>query len=294
MSQEQPQRPQHEEAVKYGDVFNVEGDLKSKPVAPVDAALMQKAENAMLGKTQKGGAAAAMQSAAAKNEREGVVGHNDMSKIATEGGVSLTETDVSGRQVITESVGGQVLHNLEDSVTKKNLEDKGRKFCKLAEVVEQFNQKASLNTVTPPSLVQEMGAAGAGGTGGITIGEALEATVLTAGKKPVEWSDAAAIQAAEVRATGRTNIVPGGVAAAAQSAATLNARATKDEEKTKLADILTDATSKLPADRVATRRDAEGVTGAEMRNDPNLTTHPGGVSASVAAAARLNQQANHN
>lgn len=108
MSQEQPQRPQHEEAVKYGDVFNVEGDLKSKPVAPVDAALMQKAESAMLGKTQKGGAAAAMQSAAAKNEREGVVGHNDMSKLATEGGVSLTETDVSGRQVITESVGGQV------------------------------------------------------------------------------------------------------------------------------------------------------------------------------------------
>lgn len=99
--------------------------------------------------------------------------------------------------------------------------------------MEQFSQKAPLNTVTPPSLVHDMGAGG-----GITIGEALEATVLTAGKKPVEWSDAAAIQAAEVRATGRTNIIPGGVAAAAQSAATLNARATKDEEKTKLADIL--------------------------------------------------------
>lgn len=102
--------------------------------------------------------------------------------------------------------------------------------------MEQFSEKAPLNTMTPPSLVEEMGG-GAGG--GITIGEALEATVLTeAGKKPVEWSDAAAIQAAEVRATGRTNIVPGGVAAAAQSAATLNARATRDEDKTKLADIL--------------------------------------------------------
>ncbi|KAE8668855.1 protein MON2-like protein [Hibiscus syriacus] len=125
--------------------------------------------------------------------------------------------------------------------------------------------------------------------GGITIGEALEATALTAGKKLVEWSDAAAIQAAEVRATGRTSIMPGGIAAAAQSAATLNARATRDEDKTKLADILANATAKLPSDKPATRKDAEGVMGAEMRNDPNLTTHPAGVSASIAAAARLNQ-----
>ncbi|XP_027364549.1 late embryogenesis abundant protein 47-like [Abrus precatorius] len=164
------------------------------------------------------------------------------------------------------------------------------KICADGGVMEQFNRKGALNIMTPPSLVQEMVAKDGGSR--ITIGEALEAAVLTAGKKAVEWSDAAAIQAAEVRATGRTNIVPGGVAAAAQSAATLNARATRDEDKTKLADILTDATSKLPADRAATRRDAEGVMGAEMRNDPNLVTHPGGVSASVAAAARLNQTNN--
>lgn len=88
--------------------------------------------------------------------------------------------------------------------------------------------------MTPPSLTRQEGGVG----GGITIGEALEATAVTAGTKPVEWSDAAAIQAAEVRATGRTNIVPGGVAAAAQSAATLNARLTRDEDMTKLADIL--------------------------------------------------------
>lgn len=74
--------------------------------------------------------------------------------------------------------------------------------------------------------------------GEITIGEALEATALTAGHRPVDYSDAAAIQAAEVRATGRTNIVPGGVAAAAQSAATRNARLPNDEEKTKLGEIL--------------------------------------------------------
>lgn len=56
--------------------------------------------------------------------------------------------------------------------------------------------------------------------------------------------------------------------------------------------MLQDATSKLPADKPATRKDAEGVTGAEMRNDPFLTTHPAGVAASVAAAARFNQQNN--
>ncbi|KAL2230617.1 late embryogenesis abundant protein 47 [Sesamum indicum] len=125
--------------------------------------------------------------------------------------------------------------------------------------------------------------------GDITIGEALEATALTAGHRPVDYSDAAAIQAAEVRATGRTNIVPGGVAAAAQSAATRNARVPRDEDKTKLGEILSDASSKLPSDKPVTRRDAEGVIGAELRNDPNLCTRPGGVAASVAAAARLNQ-----
>ncbi|XP_051124049.1 late embryogenesis abundant protein 47-like [Andrographis paniculata] len=129
--------------------------------------------------------------------------------------------------------------------------------------------------------------------GNITIGEALEATTLTAGSYPVGYSDAAAIQAAEVRATGRTNIVPGGVAAAAQSAATRNARITRDAEKTKLAEVLSDARAKLPSDKPVTRRDAEGVIVAELRNDPNLCTRPGGVAASIAAAARLNQNNAH-
>lgn len=48
------------------------------------------------------------------------------------------------------------------------------------------------------------------------------------------------------------------------------------------------ATSKLPTDKAVTRRDAEGVTGAEMRNKPDLTTHPAGVAASMTTAARLN------
>ncbi|XP_008218177.1 PREDICTED: late embryogenesis abundant protein 47 isoform X1 [Prunus mume] len=280
MSQEQPRKPEDQkEAVKYGDVFPG-GELADKVVAPKDAAIMQAAENAVLGETIKGGAAATLQAAARQNEKAGVVGPDDMNaNIVTgdEGGVSVKEADLPGRRIITESIAGQGL----DSNTRNVDHEKQRKIYELVEAVGQYSQRAPL---AAPNTIQ------AGGPGGqITIGEALEATAMTAGQKPVEWSDAAAIQAAEVRATGRTNIVPGGVAAAAQSAATLNARATKDEEKTKLADILADATSKLPADKPATRRDAEGVTGAEMRNDPFLTTHPTGVAASVAAAARLNQ-----
>lgn len=58
----------------------------------------------------------------------------------------------------------------------------------------------------------------------ITIGEALEATALSIGEKPVEQSDAAAIQAAEVRATGMNELLPCGLGAAAQSAAAYNTR----------------------------------------------------------------------
>jgi len=110
MSQEQPKREDHqEEAITYGDVFNVQGDLKTKPIASVDAATMQKVESHLLGKNPKGGVAAAMQSAAMKNERDGVVGLNDINNIAAGDGVSVKETDSPGRQVISESVGEQVL-----------------------------------------------------------------------------------------------------------------------------------------------------------------------------------------
>ena len=108
----------------------------------------------------------------------------------------------------------------------------------MRQIVGQYSQRiAPVNSTSSPTAVQQRDSGSF--SGGITIGEALEATALTAGQKPVEWSDAAAIQAEEVRATGRTTISHGGVAAAAQSAATLNARTTRDEEKKKLADILT-------------------------------------------------------
>ncbi|CAA2994049.1 Hypothetical predicted protein [Olea europaea subsp. europaea] len=124
----------------------------------------------------------------------------------------------------------------------------------------------------------------------ITVGEALEAAALSAGNKPIDESDAAAIQAAETRATGLGHVVPGGVGAKAQSAAAHNIRTTRDELKTKLGDVLEDATEKLIDDKPVTREDAEGVINAEIRNKPDLATHPGGVSASMAASARLNQE----
>nr|GEU34205.1 late embryogenesis abundant protein 47 [Tanacetum cinerariifolium] len=170
-----------------------------------------------------------------------------------------------------------------NNVTASAQEHKNLKEYNEVQVGRKNSQQASTPSPSPVATEQIFE------RGNITIGEALEATALTAGSRPVDYSDAAAIQAAEVRATGRTNIVPGGVAAAAQSAATRNARVTREDDKTKLSEILAEATSKLPADKPVTRRDAEGVIGAELRNDPNLTTRPGGVAASLAAAARINQ-----
>ncbi|XP_030543436.1 late embryogenesis abundant protein D-34-like [Rhodamnia argentea] len=261
MSQDQPQRPEQGQAgrdpVKYGDVFDVSSDLASKPIAPQDAAMMQTAEAVVFGQTQKGSPAAVMQSAATRNEQAGLVGHRDATDVAKDQGVTVTETDVPGQRIITEAVAGQV--------------------------VGQYVEPTPVQHSEPAAVVEQSA---------ITIGEALEAVALTVGGKPVEQSDAAAIQAAEVRATGSNVISPGGLAASAQSAAAHNEGVDRDEDKIKLGDVLTGAKEKLPADKAATRQDAEGVASAELRNNPNVVTQPGGVAASVAAAARLNEAVN--
>ncbi|KAL0376628.1 UNVERIFIED_CONTAM: Late embryogenesis abundant protein D-34 [Sesamum calycinum] len=256
MSQEQPRREQAEgqqEPIKYGDVFQVSGDLANKPIAPEDAAMMQAAETTVFGQTQKGGPAAVMQAAATRNERAGLVGHRDVTDVAGEEGVTVAETNLPGTRIITESVGGQV--------------------------VGQYVEAKP---------VMQTGATGAVPQGAITIGEALEVSGRAAGDKPVEFSDVAAIQAAECRATGSDLITPGGLTAMAQSAAAYNQAVAEEEDKVRLADVLTGATAKLPADKAATREDAERIINAELRNDPELKTHPGGVAEAVAAAARLN------
>ncbi|CAN1807875.1 Late embryogenesis abundant protein 31 [Linum perenne] len=263
MSQEQPKRPQkgmaeqHQsgiDPIKYGDVFDVSGDLASKLIAPEDANMMQSAETMVFGKTQKGGPAAAMQSAATFNERAGLVGHHQATEVTSVEGVTVTETDIPGARIITESVGGQVLG--------------------------QYLEPTPILGVEAVSVVAQ---------DAITIGEALEATGRTSGEKPVDQSDASAIQAAESRATGSSVTVPGGIASTAQSAATYNAGVDRDEDKIKLGDVLRDAAGKLAADKVVTKEDAEGVVSAEKRNNPTESRNPAGVAASMTAAARLNE-----
>ncbi|XP_023642676.1 late embryogenesis abundant protein 32 [Capsella rubella] len=254
MSQEQPIRPK--EPVKYGDVFEVSGELADKPVAPEDAKMMQAEETRVFGHTQKGGPAAVMQSAATTNIRGGFVHRGDKTELAAERGVTVEQT-VPPSTVTTEFVGGQVVG--------QHVEP--RRVVAGARTDEEALQSS------------------------ITIGEALEAAVKTAGNKPVDQSDAAAIQAAEMRASG-TNVIPlAGIAASAQSAADHNATVDRDERKIKLADILTVQLQNILINRgTVTRQDAEGVVSAEMRNNPKLCTHPGGVAASLTAAARLNER----
>ncbi|KAH0634110.1 hypothetical protein KY290_037544 [Solanum tuberosum] len=237
MSQQQPQKTETEQPLKYGDFFNVKGELADQPIAPQDAAMMQSAEAMVFGKNQKGGPASVMQAAAAKNERSGHVSHEDTTQLAGDEGVTVAETKLPGRPSSSNS----------SSTTEGDVEE------------------------AP-----------------ITIGEALAATALTAGEKPVEQTDAAVIQAAEARATGSCIVTPGGLAATAQSAASANEGLAQDVDKIKLNDVLTGAAAKLPADKAVTRQDAQGVMEAELRNNPSLTAYPGGVAASVAAAARLN------
>lgn len=50
------------------------------------------------------------------------------------------------------------------------------------------------------------------------------------------------------------------------------------------------AREKLPADKGATREDAERVVSAEIRNKLDMATTPGGVADAVTTAARLNQE----
>lgn len=210
MSQEQPHRPQtddqfpQQEPIRYGDVFHVSGELASKPIMPKDAALMQATENQALGQTQKGGPAAVMQSAATVNITAGLFNRDDISDVARDQGMSVSETKVGANRVITECVGRQV--------------------------VGQFVEP-DVPMATPGSALDR---------DAITIGEALEASALTqAGDKPVDQSDAAAIQAAEMKATGKNETESGGLGATAQSAATRNTRTLPFMEKTTLSDVLT-------------------------------------------------------
>ncbi|XVE73111.1 hypothetical protein DITRI_Ditri11bG0091300 [Diplodiscus trichospermus] len=128
--------------------------------------------------------------------------------------------------------------------------------------------------------------------GPITIGEALETTAISVDDKPVDSSDAAAIQAAERRASGDDDRQGGGLGATARAAAGFNALAARDVNKITISDVLSDAASKLPQDKAVTSEDAEDVRGAELRSKPVAITTPGGVADTMAKAASVNLQDN--
>nr|AWJ68128.1 late embryogenesis abundant [Cleistogenes songorica] len=110
-------------------------------------------------------------------------------------------------------------------------------------------------------------------------------TVPVPDKKVAEAMDAATVgEAAEMRATGRAGNVPGGVAAAAQRAAE-----EEDGEVTRLRDVVGDAAAVMPANKVATREDAEKVAAAARRNAGAPASGGGweGVVQAVAGAADM-------
>ena len=77
--QEQQLRRPKEGPIKYGDVFEMSGEMAEQSISPRDAAAMESAENRAFGKTIKGGPASLMRSAAAVNVEAGLVGPNDAS-----------------------------------------------------------------------------------------------------------------------------------------------------------------------------------------------------------------------
>lgn len=110
----------------------------------------------------------------------------------------------------------------------------------------------------------------------------------------MDLADAAAAQAAEMRATGLRGNVRGGVAARAQQARETNAkRAAEDGDKqVTLRDVVCGAAgAPMPADKVATREDAQMVAAAAARNVGKGAGAGGGgaIADAVVAAADMNE-----
>ncbi|KAF4367832.1 hypothetical protein G4B88_003311 [Cannabis sativa] len=124
----------------------------------------------------------------------------------------------------------------------------------------------------------------------ITIGEALETTAKTIGYKAVDQNDAAAIEAAEARCIGSDSnvVIAGGLTGLAHESCAITIGEAL-EATAKTLGHKADASAKLPADKRATQKDAEGVVKAELLNNPVPMTKPGGVAACVKTAATLNE-----
>ncbi|XP_022760033.1 late embryogenesis abundant protein D-34-like [Durio zibethinus] len=223
----------------------------------------------VLGQTRKSGPAAVMQSAATSNERDKGLVRDDEANVAGDEGASVIKSDADGEVWIIEAVEGQVNYWIFTSYV----------HCE-SRVVGRYIQPEVSAVTTPATLLA---------LDPITVGEALETASFSAADRPIDRSDAAAIQAAEVRATRSNEVMPGDIASEAQSLATRNSQTLRFEDQATLSDILSDATLMLPRDKAVTPEDADKVVAAKVRNNPNMTTTPGGVGAAMAAAAWRSQ-----
>ncbi|GMH27956.1 hypothetical protein Nepgr_029799 [Nepenthes gracilis] len=146
--------------------------LASKPIAPQDPAAMQCAEDQTLGKAQKGGPAAEMHPAAIENVQAGEVFGDSVTEVVRDEGDWASRLVVDSAGIVTEFVGD--------------------------EVVGQYTEPETVQLRTPAAVLT---------LDPITIAEALESTAFSVGDKPVDRIDATAIQAAEMRAIGSSNVL---------------------------------------------------------------------------------------
>ncbi|RWW11730.1 hypothetical protein BHE74_00028723 [Ensete ventricosum] len=195
--------------------------------------------------------------AARVQREEALAGHRDPG----EPGLVVTETDLPGQRLITTVSGGQV----------KKSQPGSPFFCSM--LAGTAGEGVTRRFLWVSGGVAIRGAGAVGGEGG--------------GRR-----DKAAVQAAEVRATGLGGPLPGGLGSAADAAAEANARVGDAAQRAKLGDVLADAAARLPADKAVTREDAERVRAAEERNyegGEDMEQEEGGVAAAVMAAAGINE-----
>ncbi|KAL6638899.1 hypothetical protein ACP70R_023535 [Stipagrostis hirtigluma subsp. patula] len=102
--------PAHQGPIKYGDAFEVKGDLAGQPIAPRDAAAMRAAEEEVPGVRVRGGGFSVggfMEQAAQYNQALGAVQPGQASD--TEFVAGFTQDAVPGGRIVTEFVGGQAV-----------------------------------------------------------------------------------------------------------------------------------------------------------------------------------------
>ncbi|XP_062178428.1 late embryogenesis abundant protein 31-like [Phragmites australis] len=243
-------KDQPDQAIRYGHVF------AGQPIEPRDATAMRSFEDSVPGVQVPQGisggfsAAVAMETTAVYNQAAGAVHPGQASDAAAVQGITVTQTAVPGGGIVTEFVAGQV--------------------------VEQYS------VADRPPPVEEDATK-------ITIGEALEAIPRAGGGRSIDRANAEAIRAAEMSAHGADVTMPGGLGDQAQAAARANTQATRDDDKFKIGDILSDATAKLAGNKAAGTEDAARVVQAEKFNDAGAHARAGGVGAAVTTAARLNE-----